>query len=284
MNQHVTACIDESHYAGAVCDAAAWASLRLDAPLTFIHAIDRTARPATADVSGQIGLGSREHLLEELAQLDEKRGKLAQEQGRLMLDAACERARTDGVAEPMSRQRNGELVETLVGIEDTIRLLVLGKRGETGAAAVDHLGSNLERVIRSLHCPILITPDTFTPPTRVLVAFDASDTARRMVKRIAASPIARGIEGHLVFVGEPSTHIERELEQARRQLAGVCASVTVEIVSGEVESTLRAYKQANDIEMLVMGAYGHSRVRQLLVGSTTTQMIRRARMPLLIMR
>jgi len=36
--------------------------------------------------------------------------------------------------------------------------------------------------------------------------------------------------------------------------------------------------------MLVMGAYGHSRIRQLLVGSTTTDMIRRATKPVLILR
>ena len=36
--------------------------------------------------------------------------------------------------------------------------------------------------------------------------------------------------------------------------------------------------------MLVMGAYGHSRIRHLLVGSTTTTMLRNAQLPVLILR
>jgi nucleotide-binding universal stress UspA family protein len=34
----------------------------------------------------------------------------------------------------------------------------------------------------------------------------------------------------------------------------------------------------------VMGAYGHSRIRQLLVGSTTTSMLRTTTSPLLLLR
>ena len=44
------------------------------------------------------------------------------------------------------------------------------------------------------------------------------------------------------------------------------------------------YQREHAIELLVMGAYGHSRIRQFLVGSTTTAMIRRAQSPLLLLR
>ena len=127
----VTACIDGSAFAVSVCDAAVWASQRLSAPLSFLHVIDRQegAGETNSDLSGSIGLGAREHLLEELATLDEQRGRIAQEQGRLMLEAAYERAVQAGIAEPRPRQRNGELVETLEELEDEIRLLVIGKRG-----------------------------------------------------------------------------------------------------------------------------------------------------------
>ncbi|EKA31455.1 universal stress protein, partial [Pseudomonas aeruginosa] len=89
---YVTACIDGSASAPAVCDYAAWASQRLDAPLTFLHVLDQRQYPMSANLSGNIGLGSREHLLDELAALDEQRNKLALEQGLVMLAAAKERA------------------------------------------------------------------------------------------------------------------------------------------------------------------------------------------------
>lgn len=67
---HVTACIDGSASAPAVCDYAAWAGQRLEAPLTFLHVLDQRQYPVSADLSGNIGLGSREHLLDELASQD----------------------------------------------------------------------------------------------------------------------------------------------------------------------------------------------------------------------
>lgn len=50
--------------------------------------------------------------------------------------------------------------------------------------------------------------------------------------------------------------------------------------AGEVAEKLRTY----NIDMLVMGAYGHSRIRHLLVSSTTTSMQRNAQLPVLTLR
>ncbi|MFN9586697.1 MAG: universal stress protein, partial [Pseudomonadaceae bacterium] len=70
---YVMACIDGSPSATAVCDYAAWASLRLDSPLAFLHVLDENSYPTNSNLSGNIGLGSREILLEELAELDARR-------------------------------------------------------------------------------------------------------------------------------------------------------------------------------------------------------------------
>lgn len=74
---HTIACIDQSQAATAVCDYAIWSSQRLQAPLKFLHVLGKLKYPAPINFSGNIGLGSREILLEELAVLDEERGKLA---------------------------------------------------------------------------------------------------------------------------------------------------------------------------------------------------------------
>ena len=124
---NVLACIDGSPQAAAVCDCAAWASLQLDAPLTLLHVLDQQQYPAAGNLSGIIGLGSREYLLEELAALDEKRSKLALEEGRMMLDSAKQRVLTAGVVQPEVRQRHGDLVESLRELESDTRLLVIGK-------------------------------------------------------------------------------------------------------------------------------------------------------------
>ncbi|MEZ4484158.1 MAG: universal stress protein [Syntrophotaleaceae bacterium] len=176
MKTLVLACIDGSSYTPAVCDAAVWASQRLDAPLKFFHALQRKQEVPSVDLSGSIGLDARESLLEELATLDEKRGKLAQEIGRQLLAEAKDRARKAGNASAEGCQRHGGLVETLTELQDGIRLLVLGQRGEAASVASEHLGSHLERVVRAMHRPILVTPAEFRPPKQVMLAFLATRT------------------------------------------------------------------------------------------------------------
>ncbi|MGM0534523.1 MAG: universal stress protein [Pseudomonadota bacterium] len=284
MTEQVMAAIDGSTFSEGVCDYAAWASLALDAPLTFLHVNDNHPQTAEADLSGNIGLGSREHLLEELSELEEKRARVAQEQGRLMLKAARERAIEDGVAEPGTRQRNGTLVETLEELQEEMRLLVLGKRGETAHQDSGHLGSNLERVVRTLHRPILMVPASFKPPEKVMLAFDGSKTTRKGVEMLARSPLFDGIPVHVVINGAETGDNRSQLDWALETLRDAGHEAEGAIRAGEVEATLRGYQEEQDIDLLVMGAYGHSRIRHLLVGSTTTAMLRKARGPVLLLR
>ena len=90
-------------------------------PLTLLHVLDKEKYPASADLSGNIGLGSREHLLEELATLDAQRAKLALEHGQHMLEKARERKVHSGAMSPDMKQRHGHLVESLCDLQDDNR-------------------------------------------------------------------------------------------------------------------------------------------------------------------
>lgn len=277
----VIACIDGTGVSPAVCDCAAWASLRLGAPLTFLHVLDKSEYPVEPNLSGNIGLGSREALLEELAALDEKRGRLALEQGRIMLEAARERVIADGVGDSATLQRHGSLVETLMELEEDIRLLVMGKHDEKLG---EHVGSRLENVVRTLHRPILVTTPEFKIPENIMIAFDGSATTRKGVEMVAASPLFRGLGCHVVMVGADNAEHHGQLEWARNRLAEAGFAVMAELRTGDVERALCDYRREQDIDLLVMGAYGHSVIRRFLVGSTTTVVIRNATVPVLLLR
>jgi len=278
------ACIDGSPQAAAVCDCSAWASKRLDAPLTLLHVLDRQQYPVSGDLSGIIGLGSREFLLQELATLDEKRAKLALEEGRMMLDSARQRAISAGVAQPECRQRHGDLVESLRDLQDETRLLVIGRQGEDSGDAIQHIGSQLENVIRTMQRPILVAPGDFSAPQSVMLAFDGSATSRKGLEMLAGSPLFKGMPIHLVMVAADTADNQAQLENARGVLTAAGFNVEIAIRAGEVEPTLHAYQAEHGIDLLVMGAYGHSRIRQFFVGSTTTNMIRTTSTPLLLLR
>lgn len=280
MNR-VIACIDGvGERASSICDAASWASLRLDAPLKLLHVLDRSQYPTETNLTGSIGLGAREALLEELSELDEKRGKLAREQGRLMLEAAKEHAVADGIAEPETLQRHGDLVETLQELEQDTRLLVFGRGGSAG----ETLGRNVEAVIRALHRPMLLLPDDFKAPERFLIAYDGSPTSRKAVDMVAQSPLFTGIPCDLLMIAPSTTDVKLELKQAEEKLTQAGFTVTADILAGDVEQTLLNEVVMRRADMLVMGAYGHSRIRQMLVGSTTSNLIRQTRVPLLLLR
>ncbi|RUR26736.1 universal stress protein [Vreelandella andesensis] len=284
MTERVLAAIDGSQYSASICDYAVWAAKALDAPLSFIHTLDNHPQVAEPDLTGNLGLGTREHLLEKLSNIEEQRAKVSREQGRLMLEAAQHRAAELGIADAQALQRNGTLVETLVENEADTRLLVLGKRGESAHQASGHLGLNLERVVREMHRPILMVPKQFTQPKNVMMAFDGSKTARKGVEMLAKSPLFEGVACHVVIVGAETAENRSQLDWATETLLAAGHKAVGAIRAGEVEETLRAYKQEHSIDMLVMGAYGHSRIRHLLVGSTTTAMLRNAHLPVLILR
>lgn len=281
---HVVGCIDASAAAPAVCDYAVWASKRMQAPLMFFHVIDDGRSQAVSDMTGNIGLGSRESLMEELAELDERRGRIAKEHGRHLLDAAVERAQQQGVEAVRQRQRHGELSQCLLDIEQDIQLLVMGIHGESSSPGDTHVGSQLETVIRSMHRAIMLVPDEFKEPTSAMLAFDGSQTGFRGVQLLASSPVFKNFPLHLVMVGPDTNDKWEQLRQAEKQLTEAGCEVHLAIRAGEVEPALHAYQDEHGIDLLVMGAYGHSRIRQFFVGSTTTHMLQAARSPVVVLR
>jgi nucleotide-binding universal stress UspA family protein len=56
------------------------------------------------------------------------------------------------------------------------------------------------------------------------------------------------------------------------------------MLHGVTEDEIAAYVAAHGINCLIMGAYGHSRIRHLVIGSTTTAMMRQCRVPVLLFR
>jgi nucleotide-binding universal stress UspA family protein len=279
----VLAAVDESDYAPSVADHAAWAAGRLGSPLLFVHTIERSLRPTRSDLSGNLALGERDELLEELAQLDEQRGRISQVRGRQLLQQV--RARL----EPSTLQvdtmlRQGVLVESLLELEPDVRLFVIGKRGEHADFAKGHLGSNLERVVRAVHRPVLVASRAFRPINRFLVAYDGSATTRRCIEMVALSPLLRGLPCDLLLVGEDSAGNRAHLQWASAHLAAAGFDADARIVAGSADSVIVARAEQQHTDLIVMGAYGHSRIRQLIVGSTTTHVLRSCQIPMLLLR
>ncbi|GAA3958413.1 universal stress protein [Allohahella marinimesophila] len=283
--QQVIACIDGSSAVPAICEYAAWASLRAQAPVMLLHVLDEDSYPVEPDLAGNIGLGSREHLLKELAELDQRRSKLALEHGHHMLDEAEARVQAAGVSDTHKRQRHGDLTESVLALEEQTLLLVMGLHGESSTGRDMHIGSQLETVIRNVHRPVLLVPDQFEAPDSAMLAFDGSATAFKGVELLANNPVVfKNMPLHIVMIGADTAEHWAQLDKAKEMLAPLGGETHLAIREGDVEQTLHAYQAEHDIDVLLIGAYGHSRIRQFLVGSTTTSMLKTAKKPLLVLR
>jgi nucleotide-binding universal stress UspA family protein len=283
--QKVLACVDRSQFADAVADAGAWAARRLAAPLEFLHVIDRHPPLRTVqDHSGTIGVDAQENLLRQLTAEDEARTRAAREEGREFLDGLRRRARAAG-AEPVDvRLRHGALDETLHELQSGVRLFVLGRRGASAEATQRDLGRNVEWVVRAVERPILAVTGSFQPPRKVLFAYDGSAITRRGVEMLAASPLLRGLPIHLLMSGKDQVQGPRQLEAAREVLAKAGFGVTSAVVPGDPETVLAHAVKEQGFDLLAMGAYSHSPLRALVLGSRTTDILRSAKIPTLLLR
>ncbi len=282
---NLIALIDGSIYAASVCEHAAWLATRLGARTTLLHVLGRRETQSTpADRSGAIKLGARSSLLAELAAHDEERAKLAQKRGRAILEDAAAILREAGVEDVATRLRTGDLLETLADVEADADMIVIGKRGEAADFATGHLGSNLERIARASHRPLFVAARAFKPIERVLIAFDGGPSSRKAADYVARSPLFQGLGVRLLSVGTETSAIRRALDEAAYHLRHSGIETEIDIVSGQPEGAIAEIVDAGGADLLVMGAYGHSRIRTLIIGSTTAEMLRSCRVPVMLFR
>lgn len=284
MTHKIIALVDGSIYSESVCHHAAWIAQRTQAPVELIHVLGRREAPDKSDLSGTIRLGARTKLMEELAELDAQRAKLVSHRGRAILEDASAIVDQDGVTEITTRLRHGDIVEAIGEVDDEARVIVIGKRGEAADFAKGHLGSNLERIVRAAHRPVFVAARAFKPIESVLVAYDGGRSAMKAVDHIARSSFFADMAVTVVTVGSETPEVRKGLADAKAQLAAAGIDADTRIVSGQPEVELGKMVDEEGFGMLVMGAYGHSRIRSLVIGSTTSEMVRSCKVPVLLLR
>lgn len=142
----------------------------------------------------------------------------------------------------------------------------------------------MERIVRSSHKPCLVTPREFRPIKCVLLAYDGGKSCQKAVKYLAELTAFQDLELHIVTVA--TRNDEKALEHLTSAEAVVKNSFEpiCQLLHGEPEPEIEKYIAANKIDFLIMGAYGHNRIRHLIIGSTTAQMLRRSHLPILMFR
>lgn len=132
--------------------------------------------------------------------------------------------------------------------------------------------------------PVLIVSEPFTAPGSALVAFDNGTAARHAIEMVASSALFQGTNIHLFMGGKDNDAHRSELQWAVEVLRAAGRDVHVMLQAGDIANNVAAALQEHAIDMLVMGAYGHSALRSMIFGSKTAAILHAVRVPILLLR
>ncbi|MES2707749.1 MAG: universal stress protein [Verrucomicrobiota bacterium] len=279
----VLSCTEGSQYASAIYELSAWAAGRLGAGVEVLHVIEPApVFSPNMDFAGGAGIAIAPVYSPELAQLEMERVELAIKKSNEILHTARTALEAAGVSAPVLTSCDGSLVDVLKHWEKPADLLVVGKRGDETDTEQGGIGHHLQSLIRSSHWPVLVATRAFRPIRRFILSFDGSPSARTALELTLTSPLLKGLGCALVMAGENTPENTSALETARQQLQAAGFPVEICLHEGDPEAVSAWESATHDIDLLVMGAYSHSRFLQFFTGSTTTEMIRQSRVPILL--
>ncbi len=158
---------------------------------------------------------------------------------------------------------------------------------EIGSASAD-LTALPEELALAVGRPVLVIPRYGSFPkvgTQVLVAWNGSREATRAVHD--ALPLLRLAERVTVLSIDPDSDAERRLPGAdiALHLARHGVTVRTESITGAeiaVGDLLLSYAADHEIDLIVMGAYGHTRLRERVLGGATRSLLRHMTAPVLM--
>jgi nucleotide-binding universal stress UspA family protein len=276
-------CSDGSQYSQVCCQYGSWILSQLpEAELDVLYVSDlrQYEVPLIADLSGSLGIQPYLSIFSQLEEMEETKATALLSAARSVFKDAGQENRVK------TNHATGFLVDRLRELEEPYDLIMLGKRGENFESAKEHIGSTIERVVRASSKPCLVTSRAYHAIEKVALAFDGGESSYKALNYIISSDMFRRLEIHVVCVPDDKGEdfALQNLRKAEDLLNAAGLTPNCQMLPGIPEDIISTYVQEANISMLLLGAYGHSRIREFLIGSTTTEMIRRCHIPLMLFR
>lgn len=248
------------------------------ATLHALHVIDikLLEGPFLRDISASLGTAPYVNYQSNIAKILEERGQAALQYFQRQSEENNVRSEQTLVT--------GNIVRCIVDMTELMDMVVMGRAGEHVEWLEGLIGSTTEGVVRRAHCPVLVTGRESAALERVLVAYDGSSHAKKALQLATEIAEAWDVLFKVVSVTDDSEGDEELLEAARSYVEA--HELKVEFISktGDPSEVLVDYADEVKADLIVMGAYGHTKVREWVVGSTTAYTINHAPCPVLLTR
>ncbi|MCP4645925.1 MAG: universal stress protein [bacterium] len=274
--KHILVPTDGSEAAAVGVRYAVGVAKHYGARLHGLHVVDvkLLEGPFLRDVSASLGTAPYANYQGNIAMILEERGAAALE----YFETACEEA---GVACD-SEQATGLVARSIIEKSELTDLVVMGRGGEHTEWLEGLVGTTTQAVVRRAERPVLVTATDTPGRDRFMVAYDGSNYAKRALQVAAGVCADWKAPLHVLVVhGDRASSIS---DEARSYLEPHGLKVDYVLRDGDPSEVIVDYAGECEADLLIMGAYGHTKVRELVVGSTTAYAMNHAPCPLLLTR
>jgi nucleotide-binding universal stress UspA family protein len=257
---------------------------KLAASLTGLYVIDLNLiqGPMLTDISGSVGMPPYEGFYDTIEKsLDEKAAFILKE-----FQELCQKS---GIKSEVKKV-TGRISTAIIEEAQSADLILMAKKGEHFHLKEGGLlGSVAEEVARNSGKPVLVTPDNFIEIESMALAFDGSASASKALK-LSLELSEQAVWPLTVVIISSDTKkaaaLSAQVEEANQKDSNGFPVTDCEIInlSGKEQDEIIKYIREGAVELMVMGAYGHNRLRELFLGSTTSHVIRKSPIPVLLIR
>ncbi len=279
MIKSILVAIDGSEHSHAATQYALWLAERLQASLTGLHVIDVVSIEGSGsflhDISGSMGF-------EPYLDFSSKMREALHERGRTLLDGFLEACQERGVRGD-TQLATGIVANEICEQARAADIVVVGHRGLNERFSTGLLGGTTESVTRKCPKPVLVCPMQFRPVTRTLLAYDGSQRAAAAMREAAELAADLRVPLGVLHVGKDEG-AQKVLDEARRYLAAYTVEAEFLARTGHANETILDVMAEQGYDLLFIGAYGHSRIIEMVLGSTTEYVLRNCPSPLFLCR
>ncbi|HHG74420.1 MAG TPA: universal stress protein [Persephonella sp.] len=271
--------IDGSKSSWVASDYGIYLSKKLKKPVIGVHIVDirLLETPFVEDLAGALGFTT-------YADITPKLKEVLDERGRALLDQFAKKCREAG-ADCSIAQAFGIVANELVNMADPEDLIIVGKTGIHNKFAPLFLGSTSEAVARKSKCPVMISTDKFLEIKKVILAFDGREKSIHAAQYINDLYNDLGIEELTVITvleekSEREKHIKELLDSSLQ------VPYKLNFLYGYPDEELEKFiiDNKDKYQLVAMGAYGESRIKELILGSTTSFIINKSPIPVLLVK
>lgn len=185
------------------------------------------------------------------------------------------------------RSGEGIVSEVLTAESHSHDLLVIGTKGERFRVAEILLGSTFEEVVRRVNRPIIVVPAACQKfyVKKILLAYDGSDKASNALQFVVNAIEGKGIAlEYLVVQDSLIEDAQAAFSEGKRYLENRNVPYQATLLQGEAVELILQHAKLNHCDMIVMGSYDRSFLKNLLLGSTTEELLSKVNLPTLLMR